>query len=72
MYFPPSIKEAQENEAPTKKLLLHDNSNIMPFIKQFGYFGTLITPELNEDIEIQTRITKAKSQMGFLQHFFMN
>ena len=60
------MKEAQENKAPTKTLLLNDNSNSIPFIKTFRYLGTLITPELNKDINIQTRIKQAKSQMGFL------
>jgi len=72
MYFPPLMKEAQESEAPAKKLLLFNKSNSIPFIKKIRYLGALITPELNEDIKIQTRIKKAKSQMGFLQHFFMN
>ena len=35
MYFPPSLKEAQENEAPTKKLLLNDGTNGTPFIKKY-------------------------------------
>ena len=64
--FPPSMKEAQENEAPTEKLLLNEGSNSIPFIKKIRYLGALIIPELNEDIEIQTRIKKEKSQIGFL------
>ena len=50
MYFSPSLKEAQENEAHTEKLLLNDGSNSIPFIKKIRYLGTLITPELKKTL----------------------
>jgi hypothetical protein len=40
-------------------------------VHKFKYFGSIITPLLNEDIEIEARI-KTKSIMGILKSFFDN
>ena len=37
---------------------------------KFKYLGSIITPCLTENAEIDVRIRKAKSQMGILRHFF--
>jgi len=73
MYFPPTLKEAVEiikNKSLTKDLLLNEGHNNIHFNRKLRYLGALITPELNDDINIQTHINKAKAQMGLLRHFF--
>ena len=45
---------------------------IIHFVNKFKYLSTIITPLLNEDTEIETRIAKAKSLMGAAKHFFDN
>jgi hypothetical protein len=74
MFFPSSLKQAKEdfnNNILPQKILLPDDKNIH-FVNKFKYLGTIITPLLNEDIEIETRIAKAKSLMGAAKHFFDN
>ena len=44
--------------------------NNIHFMAAFKYLGSIITPCLTEDKEIDARIKKAKSQMGLLRHFF--
>jgi hypothetical protein len=74
MYFPPSLKQAREefekNILP-ENILLPGNKKIH-FVNKFKYLGSLITPMLNEDLEIDTRIKKAKSLMGAAKYFFDN
>ena len=74
MFFPSSLKQAKEdfnNNILPQKILLPDDKNIH-FVNKFKYLGTIITPLLNEDIEIETRIAKAKPLMGAAKHFFDN
>ena len=66
MFFSASLKQAKEdfiNNTLPEKLLLPNNKHIH-FINKFKYLGSTITPLLNKDIEIETRISKAKSLMG--------
>ena len=74
MYFPPSLKQAREefekNILP-EDILLPRNKKIH-FVNKFKYLGSLFTPMLNADLEIDSRIKKAKSLMGVAKHFFDN
>ena len=71
MFFPASLKEATflQNDFLTN-FLLNDSANNIQFTTAFKCLGSFITPCLMEDKEIDTRIKKAKSQMGLLRHFF--
>jgi len=60
----PHRRKLKKDEPPIENILLNNDSNNIPFIKKIRYLGTLIIQQLNKDIEIQTRIKKAKSQMG--------
>jgi hypothetical protein len=74
MYFPPSLKQAREeldNNILPEDISLPGNKKIH-FVNKFKYLGSLITPLLNEDLEVETRIKKAKSLMGAAKHFFDN
>jgi hypothetical protein len=74
MYFPPSLTQAKkdfDNNTLPEDIYLPGNKKIH-FVNKFKYLGTIITPLLNEDLEIQTRIKKAKSLMGAARHFFDN
>jgi hypothetical protein len=74
MFFPASLKQAKEdlsNNTLPENLLLPNNKHIH-FTNKFKYLGSTITPLLNEDIEIETRISKAKSLMGAAKSFFDN
>ena len=42
------------------------------FVCNFKYLGSIITPLLNEDAEIEARIKKAKAIMGIARTFFDN
>ena len=74
MFFPASLKQAKEefdhNILPDKLLLPNDKN--IHFVNKFKYLGSIITPMLNEDVEIETRISKAKSLMGAAKYFFDN
>jgi len=73
MYFPPTLKEAVENtknKTLPEDLSLNEGCNNIHFARKFRYLGAHITPELNNDIKIQTHINKAKAHMGLLRHFF--
>ncbi len=59
-----------QNEMP-EDLILPDSARIH-FTNNFKYLGSFITPLLNEDYEIEMRIKKAKSLMGYAKHFFTN
>ena len=74
MYFPPSLTQAKEdfdNNTLPEGIYLPGNKKIH-FVNKFKYLGTIITPLLNENLEIETRIKKAKSLMGAARHFFDN
>jgi hypothetical protein len=74
MYFPPSLKQAKgdfDNNVLPEDIFLPDNKKIH-FLNKFKYLGSIITPLLNEDLEVETRIKKAKSLMGAARHFFDN
>ena len=74
MFFPTSLKQAKEefdqNILPDKLLLPNDKN--VHFVNKFKYLGSIITPMLNEDVEIEARISKAKSLMGAAKYFFDN
>ena len=52
--------------------ILLPNGKKVHFTNKFKYLGSLITPLLNEDSEIEARINKAKSIMGASKYFFDN
>ena len=72
MFFPASLKQAKNDN--NKNILPEDvllpNNKKVHFFMKFKYQGSNVTSLLNKDIEIQTRITKAKSIMGASKHFF--
>jgi hypothetical protein len=74
MFFPASLKQAKlevmENITPED--LTPPNGKKVHFIHKFKYLGSIITPLLNEDDEIEARIKKAKSIMGIAKSFFDN
>ena len=74
MFFPNSLKQARinyDNDILPNYLQLPNNKKVH-FVKNFKYLGSVITPLLNEDAEIDIRIKKAKSIMGASKHFFDN
>jgi hypothetical protein len=71
MFFPVSLKEAILQTDPPEDLILPNDGRIQ-FTTKFKYLGSVITPLLNEDSEIEARIKKAKDVMGFSKHFFDN
>ena len=74
MFFPSSLKQAQHdfiNSILPEDLLLPNNKKVH-YINKFKYLGSIITPLLNEDAEIEARIKKAKSIMGASKYFFDN
>jgi hypothetical protein len=74
MYFPPTLKQANleviNNTLPEDLIL--PNGKKIHFVHSFKYLGSIITPSLNEDAEIDARIKKAKSMMGIAKTFFDN
>ena len=74
MYFPATLHEAENasknHDKTPKDLILNNGINSIPFTKKFRYLGSIITPKLNENTEIEAKIKKASSQMGILRHFF--
>ena len=73
-FFPTSLKQArsdQTNNHVPEELLLPNNKKVH-FVSRFKYLGSIITPLLNEDAEIDARIKKAKSIMGASKYFFDN
>jgi hypothetical protein len=71
MFFSKSLKEAVLQTQPPEDLILPNDGRIH-FTNKFKYLGSIITPLLNEDSEIEVRIKKAKSIMGLSKHFFDN
>ena len=70
MFFPTSLQEAKNMIEIPKDILLNNETNRIPFTKAFRYLGAIITPDLNENAETETRIKRVSSQMGILRHFF--
>jgi len=74
MFFPTSLNEDRycyENNKLPSDLQLTNNKRIH-FVKNFKYLGSIITPLLNKDAEVDARIKKSKSIMGASKHFFDN
>ncbi len=71
MFFPASLKQAKSLSTLPEDITLPNGKRIH-FTSKFKYLGSIITPLLNEDIEIEARIKKAKSMMGLSKHFFDN
>jgi hypothetical protein len=74
MFFLSSLKQARfnyDNDILPNDLQLPNKIKVH-FVKNFKYLGSVITPLLNEDAEINIRIKKAKSIMGASKHFFDN
>ena len=71
MYFPPSLKQAREeldNNILPEDISLPGNKKIH-FVNKFKYLGSLITPLLNEDLEVETRIKKSQVSYGSRKTF---
>ena len=49
---------------------LNNGNNHVQFTDKFKYLGSIVTPCLTENAEINARIKRAKSQTGILRHFF--
>jgi hypothetical protein len=72
MYFPPSLAEAKNLEkrgAIPEDIRLPQNDERISFTQSFRYLGSIITPLLNEDAEIEVQIKKAKLILGITRHF---
>ena len=70
MYIPASLMAASCKSTLPLEFKINGEVNTIHFANKFKYLGSIITPCLTEDAEIESRIKKAKSQMGILQHFF--
>ena len=60
MYFPPSLTQAKEdfkNNILPEDVYLSGNKKIH-FVNKFKYLSSIITPLLNENLEVETRIQK--------------
>jgi len=71
VYFPPSMKEAREQNELPPDLKLNNGDNNIHFSSSFKYLGSYITSDLSDELEIEVRIKKATAQMGMLKDFFM-
>ena len=73
MFFPLSLKQANinfdKNSLPEDLLL---PGKKVHHVNKFKYLGSITTPLLNEDIEIEARIKKYKAIMAASKHFFNN
>ncbi len=72
MFFPASLKQAKSLSTLLLEDIILPNDNRIHFASKFKYLGSIITPLLNEDAEIDARIKKAKSIMGLSKHFLDN
>jgi hypothetical protein len=74
MFFPSSLKQAKlevmDHIFPEDLAL--SNGKKYTLSTKIKYLGSIITPLLNEDMEIEARIKKAKSMMGVAKSFFDN
>ena len=70
MFFPSSLIQAESQKTLPENFDLNNGANHVQFTDKFKYLGSMITPCLTENAEIDARIRKAKSQMGILRHFF--
>ena len=74
MFFPATLKQAKFevcNNIVQEDLTLPDEKKVH-FVHSFKFLGSIITPLLNEDTEVEVRIKKAKSLMGAAKTFFDN
>ena len=47
------------------------NEGTIKFCQQFKYLGSIVTNDLRDDIEIETRIKKANAQFGALKNVLL-
>eukprot|EP00978_Attheya_sp_CCMP212_P027760 scaffold93832_cov47-Attheya_sp.AAC.1 len=66
MYFPAFEKKYQESN--TENIDVGDG--YVSFTKKFKYLGSLITSELNDAMDVDTRISQANKAMGALRDYF--
>jgi hypothetical protein len=71
MFFPASLNEAVLQTDPSEGLILLNDSRIQ-FMSKVKYFGSIVTPLLNEDSKIDAKIKKAKYTMGYSKNIFDN
>ena len=75
MYFPATLKKTQEQNK-IKSLLpdikLNNNTNLIHFVQDFKYLGSIISNDLKEDTEIKARIKKAWSVIGAMKFVLKN
>eukprot|EP00590_Aulacoseira_subarctica_P011527 CAMPEP_0172420586 /NCGR_PEP_ID=MMETSP1064-20121228/6945_1 /TAXON_ID=202472 /ORGANISM="Aulacoseira subarctica , Strain CCAP 1002/5" /LENGTH=265 /DNA_ID=CAMNT_0013160611 /DNA_START=341 /DNA_END=1141 /DNA_ORIENTATION=+ len=75
MHFPATLKETQEQNK-NKKILpdiqLNSNTNLIHFVQEFKYLGSIISNDLKEDNEIKARIRKAWSVIGAMKFILRN
>ena len=64
-----SPRSERKKDVPTN-LQLNNGENTIQFINKIKYLGSLITPCLTENAEIEAWIKNVKSQLGMLTHFF--
>jgi len=70
MLFPSSLTQAKSQKTLPKNFDLNNGNNHVQFSNKFKCLGSIITPCLMENANINVRIKRAKSQMGILRHFF--
>jgi len=66
VYFPPSMKEAREQNELPPNLKLNNGDNNIHFSSSFKYLVSYITLDLSDELEIEARIIKKIDQMGML------
>ena len=75
MYFPATLKKTQEQNK-IKSLLpdikLNNNTNLIHFVQDFKYLGSIISNDLKEDTEIKARIKKAWGVIGAMKFVLKN
>jgi hypothetical protein len=72
MFFPSTLKQARHkvlNSVIPEDLSLPNNKKVH-FVHSFKYLGSIITPLLKKDAEIDARIKKARSIIGIAKSFF--
>jgi len=70
MFFPSSLTHTKSQKTLPKNFDLNNGNNHAQFTDKFKYLGSIVTPCLTENAEINARIKRAKSQTGILRHFF--
>jgi hypothetical protein len=69
MFFPASLKKEKVQSELPEDIILPKGARIQ-FTSSCKYLGSFIDPFFNDDLEIDTRIKKAKSILGYSKHFF--